>query len=201
MGRLTNIGISRLDVLVSEHGEAGVLEMVVSRVAEGESLSGISRSFGMPYSVLWRWLGAAEGEGDNRVDRMEAYRSALEARADALAHEAMRIAGTPQMGEKERVLADGGVEVTREDMLGHRKLQVDTLLKLAGKWDRKTYGEGKDAGGGAGITVVVQRGAGPVRVEDGRGGVLRIGEVEGQGDLGVDTAAERVIDGDDGCPD
>ena len=36
--------------------------------------------------------------------------------------------------------ADGSTEVRRGDMLGHRKLQIETRLKLLAKWDPKRYG-------------------------------------------------------------
>jgi len=31
--------------------------------------------------------------------------------------------------------------VTTEDMLGHRKLQIETRLKLLAKWNPKKYGD------------------------------------------------------------
>ena len=59
---------------------------------------------------------------------------------DALAAECLAIANTPLEGIRTKVGKDG-VEVTKEDMLGHRKLQVETRLKLLAKWDPKRYGD------------------------------------------------------------
>lgn len=60
--------------------------------------------------------------------------------ADRIAEEALRIANTPQEGVTITVDKDGRKEV-REDMLGHRKLQVDTRLRLLAKWNSGRYGD------------------------------------------------------------
>ena len=122
-----NIGWSRLDRWVEESGDGGVLNEVCSRVAEGESLKNIARSLAMPYSVLWSWL--QDG------DRLEKYRMAQEAAADALASEVLEVADTS--------------EVVRD--------KVDARKWLASKWGKRTYGDAKDGDAKVGITVIVQR--------------------------------------------
>lgn len=72
---------------------------------------------------------------------------------DRIAMDALRIADTPVDGKRIKRSEDG-TEVVVEDMLGHRKLQVETRLKLLAKWDPKRYGdktttELTGAGGGA----------------------------------------------------
>lgn len=59
---------------------------------------------------------------------------------DAIAEEALEIANTPQVGEETE---DDGetVRVRQRDMLGHRKLQVETRLKLLAKWSPEKYGD------------------------------------------------------------
>ena len=110
MGALIRVGYARLDRWVDEAGDGGVMNEVCSRVAEGETLKEIARTVGMPYSVLWNWL---QGEG-----RMELYRQAKEAAAEALADEVLQVADTS--------------EVVRD--------RVDARKWLAGKWarDRKS---------------------------------------------------------------
>jgi hypothetical protein len=127
MGALTTQGFSRLDRYIEEDGDEGVLNTVVSRVAEGESLKDIARSFGMPYSVLWSFL---QVEG-----RLERYRQAQEAAADALASEVLTVADTS--------------EVVRD--------RVDARKWLASKWGPERYGDKKDGDAKVGITVIVQR--------------------------------------------
>lgn len=60
--------------------------------------------------------------------------------ADRIAEEALRIADTPQEGVTITVDKDGEKRVT-EDMLGHRKLQVDTRMRLLAKWNSGRYGD------------------------------------------------------------
>jgi hypothetical protein len=59
---------------------------------------------------------------------------------DAIAEECLRIADTPHMGQKQ-VMGEDGATVTVEDMLGHRKLQVETRLKLLAKFHPSKYGD------------------------------------------------------------
>ena len=67
---------------------------------------------------------------------------------DALAEECLYISDNIQMGKK-KVFTSGAkkeedsVTVTEEDMLGHRKLQIETRLKLLAKFNPKKYGEYK----------------------------------------------------------
>jgi hypothetical protein len=44
------------------------------------------------------------------------------------------------MGETETSSATG-LTITRQDMLGHRKLLIETRLKLLAKWNPKKYGD------------------------------------------------------------
>lgn len=105
-----------MDALVQAHEADGVLHMICDQVSDGMSLSEIGAAEGIKYSVLWKWLSAG--------NRMEAYRLALEARADKEVHETLDI-------------ADGA---TPEDV-NVRKLRVDTRKWAASKWDRNRFGD------------------------------------------------------------
>lgn len=63
---------------------------------------------------------------------------------DVIADECFEIADTPQIGETvtdEEGGEDGDKhKVVREDMLGHRKLRIETRLKLLACWNPKKYG-------------------------------------------------------------
>lgn len=78
---------------------------------------------------------ALEEDFSNRIAH------AREVGYDALAEEALNIADTPVEGVRTETAEDGAVKKTREDMLGHRKLQIDTRLKLLAKWNPKKYGD------------------------------------------------------------
>ncbi len=58
---------------------------------------------------------------------------------DSLAEECLAIANTPVLGRRTKTSTDG-VEVVDEDALGHRKLQIETRLKLLACWNPKKYG-------------------------------------------------------------
>lgn len=83
---------------------------------------------------MHRWL------IDNVQGFCDQYARAREVGLDELAEEALEIADTPQEGEETE---DDGekVKVKRGDMLGHRKLQVDTRKWLLSKLAPKKYGE------------------------------------------------------------
>lgn len=107
---------------------------ICDRLAEGEPLRAICRSEGMPaWRTVYDWI---------RNDDAFATRiaQARDVGFDAIAEEALAIADTPQQGERTEESTEGFKRV-REDMLGHRKLQVETRLKLLAKWCRKRYGE------------------------------------------------------------
>tara|TARA_R110000868_G_scaffold8513_3_gene44066 strand:- start:16117 stop:16629 length:513 start_codon:yes stop_codon:yes gene_type:complete len=59
---------------------------------------------------------------------------------DAMFEDCLRIADTPAMGE---IVTDDGEKVTvkREDMLGHRKLQIETRLRMLAKFNPKKFGD------------------------------------------------------------
>lgn len=112
-----------------------IAALICERLATGESLRAICRDDEMPpESTVRGWV----------LDDVKGF-SAQYARArdiglDALAEETLAIADTPQEGE-ETEQTDDGYKVKRGDMLGHRKLQVDTRKWLLSKLAPKKYGE------------------------------------------------------------
>ena len=104
--------MARLEAVVAL---SETVSVVFQRVCDGESLRVIAKAWGVPVGRFTEWV-LMKHEG--------MYDAALKVRADQLAHEAL---------EK----ADGA----DAESVGPAKLQVDTRLKLAGKWDRSRYGE------------------------------------------------------------
>ena len=102
-------------------------------------------------NIAWRtvyhWL-------EDHKDFAERFAKAREIGFNAIAEEALEIANTPLLGKIETRKGGKLVEVRKEDMLGHRKLQIETRLKLLAKWNPKKYGDeletthkGQPAGG------------------------------------------------------
>jgi len=116
-------------------------QKICDRLSKGEPLAQICRDEGMPAVrtvSLWK-ESHKEFAADFACAREEGY--------DALAAECLAIANTPLEGVESTTKDDGRVEEKRGDMLGHRKLQIETRLKLLAKWDPKRYGEKLALGG------------------------------------------------------
>ncbi len=111
-----------------------VAHKICELLSEGVPLREICRMEGMPYwRTVYLWM-------ERDADLAAHIARAREAGYDALAEECLTIANTPMIGT---VTTDDGEKKTvrEEDMLGHRKLQIETRLKLLAKWNPKKYGE------------------------------------------------------------
>ena len=117
-------------------------ETICAGLAEGRSLLEITQAMGIPYSTAARWeRDIPEHAVNSACAREIGYR--------ALSEECLRIADTPLIGEERTVKPDGSIEVREGDMLGHRRLQIDTRLRLLGKWAPKVFGDKLAVGGDA----------------------------------------------------
>lgn len=130
---------------------AYLAEKICERITEGQSLRTICADEFMPgKATVFRWLAAFPEFRDQ-------YARAREAQADVMAEEILEIADTPEEGERreEGSNKDGAFDKTVvEDMLGHRRLQVDARKWLMSKLAPKKYGDKVTAehtgpGGGA----------------------------------------------------
>jgi len=111
-----------------------VANEICARLAEGEPLRVICRDDHMPaWRTVYDWR-SADPEFAARIAH------ARDVGFDAIAEEALEIADTPVEGVRREVGTDG-VKAVHEDMLGHRKLQVETRLKLLAKWSPSRYGD------------------------------------------------------------
>jgi predicted secreted protein len=135
-----------------------IAKEIVERLSNAEPLRQICRDEGMPeWRTIYDWMyrddkEVALGRG---VGLSAAIARAREIGYDKMAEECLELADTPKFGTKQ-VESEDGVIVTREDMLGHRKLQIETRLKLLAKWNPKKYGERLTHAGDADNPVSVQ---------------------------------------------
>lgn len=134
-----------------------LLDTICARLGKGEPLAAICRDDGMPDpSTVWDWQ-------QRMPEVSQAIARAREAGEDWLAAECLQIADTPVEGVIEKLERDKDgklvvVERRREDMLGHRKLQIETRLKLLSKWNPKKYGDKvsmEHAGPGGGAIAMI----------------------------------------------
>jgi hypothetical protein len=115
-------------------------EEICQRLSEGEPLRKICRDEHMPFwTRIYDWMSK-----DEKLSVAIAY--ARDMGYDAMAEECLIIADTPQLGQAQ-VMDDKGSRITIEDMLGHRKLQIETRLKLLAKFNPKKYGDKVQVGG------------------------------------------------------
>lgn len=112
-----------------------LLEEIYQRLSTGEPMTVICSDAHMPSDRTVRAWEEADAEVSAAIAQARARGF------DAIAWGALTIASTPEVGEETITKADGGIEVRKGDMLGHRKLQIETRLKLLAKWDPKRYGE------------------------------------------------------------
>lgn len=111
-----------------------VADEIVHWIAEGKPLRVFCRENEIAWRTVYDWL-EADPEFATR------FAHARSVGADAIAEETLEIADTPVEGVRTETGGKDGLKETREDMLGHRKLQVETRLKLLAKWFPQKYGD------------------------------------------------------------
>lgn len=155
--------------MTTTYNEAEALAICARLEAEPSlGLREILRQAGVPKSTFHGW------RKDHPVLE-EAYQAAKLDGYDSLAQECLVIADTPAMGVTEKYepveIANPSdpemppvtefqlTERKVEDMLGHRKLQIETRQKLLSKWYPKKYGDKLALAGDndSPLTVVVRR--------------------------------------------
>ncbi len=102
-------------------------------LSEGNTLREFCRQPGRPSNRTIYDKMLQDAEVASRVAR------ARDVGYDVIADDCMRIADTQILGRRTK-RSDDGVEVVDEDALGHRKLQIETRLKLLACWNPKKYG-------------------------------------------------------------
>jgi len=113
---------------------------ICERLSAGEPLRQICRDAHMPHwTQMYEWK-ARDPELSLRVAQ------AREAGYDAMAEELLEISDTMHYGE---TIVEGGKNplITTADMLGHRKLRIETRLKLLACWNPAKYGNKVQVGG------------------------------------------------------
>jgi hypothetical protein len=168
----------------SDKDRERIIAHVLTHVSAGRSVSEIlGEDDGMPdQATFWRWH--FEDWQELRGKLASARENGVEARME----EAVQVARTPMLGEivtverdpelqqdidegQEPTKLDGSpyegmiVKVRKEDMLGHRKLLVDTLIKSAQMLKPKTYGPKLDlTSGGERLTLASELDAARKRI-------------------------------------
>jgi len=122
-----------------------LVPQICERLAKGETLTSICSDLGVTRQTVNAW----RRDDENIANQIQAAR---DDGYDAIADECLDIADNTQEGV-EVVERGGKKEYHHGDMLGHRKLRIETRLKLLAKWDPKRYGEKQHHELSGGLTV------------------------------------------------
>jgi hypothetical protein len=123
-------------------------DRICSELAEGKSLRAVCAQVGMPVpATVLNWAEAHPEFG-------EQYARARERGYQLLADEIVDIADTPVLGVETKIKPDGTRETTEGDMLGHRRLQVDTRKWMLSKMLPKIYGDKLDLAHSGSVKIV-----------------------------------------------
>lgn len=109
-------------------------DKIVAQVSDGIPLRQVAREANISWVTIYSWMETHKGFFE-RIAR------ARDLGQEAILEDALRIADTPLVGVVNTYKDGALVETKEEDMLGHRKLQIETRLKLLAKWNPKKYGD------------------------------------------------------------
>lgn len=131
-----------------------IARIICEQLSEGVPLRQICReNAGFPaWRTVYDWMGRDE-------ELSASIARARDIGYDAIAEECLQIADTIELGQKQ-VMTDEGAATTIEDMLGHRKLRIETRLKLLAKFHPTKYGDKLGLHGVAGAAPIVTEDAG-----------------------------------------
>lgn len=108
---------------------------LIAWIAEGKTVREWCRIPGNPcYATVYDWK-----DKDPSFNTRFAY--AREVGEEVLSQECLAIADTPQSGQVVTEKPDGSTEIKTGDMIEHRKLRIETRLKLLAKWNPSKYGD------------------------------------------------------------
>lgn len=117
-----------------KHRKEDHCEKIVEWISNGKTLRDYCRQENAPsFTVVYKWL-------EDDADFSAHFARAREIGYDVIAQECLAIADSQMECKKVTRYSDGETTVI-EDALGHRKLQIETRLKLLAKWSPKKYGE------------------------------------------------------------
>jgi predicted secreted protein len=119
-----------------------IARIICEQLSEGIPLRQICReNAGFPaWRTVYDWMAKDDALGSAGVGLSASIARARDIGYDAIAEECLQIADNIELGQKQ-VMTDEGSATTVEDMLGHRKLRIETRLKLLAKFHPTKYGD------------------------------------------------------------
>lgn len=105
--------------------------------------------------LVYQWLNPEHHKYD--AEFANSYARAREVRTEKIFEEMLEIADTTKKGKRKKTTKDG-VEISEEDMLGHRRLQIETRQWMLARMMPKKYGNK--------LETTLQGGDKPIEVVD-----------------------------------
>jgi hypothetical protein len=116
--------------------------LICAELAKGKALRTVCNLPGLPHlDTVFEWL-------HTHPEFAEQYARAKQESADAMAEEVLYLSDHTKTGTVIVTKENGQTEVRKGDMLGHRKLQIDTRKWLMAKMKPKRYGDRLDVTSG-----------------------------------------------------
>lgn len=104
-------------------------------IESGKTLRAYCRQDGKPsYGTVYDWL-------EEDAEQNSRFAHARDLGEAQILQECLEIADNTQIGEIVTQKPDGSQEIKTADMIEHRKLRIETRLKLLAKWNPKKYGD------------------------------------------------------------
>lgn len=111
---------------------------ICENLALGNSLRSVCQGDNIPsVKTVFNWM-------RTYPEFLQQYARAKEESADAMAEELLYIADNQEIGTTTTTKGDGSVETKEEDMLGHRRLKIESRKWLMAKMKPKRYGDKLD---------------------------------------------------------
>lgn len=121
-------------ILWTPEKKAEVFEEILEYIRGGMSLSKATKQPGtFGWSAFYNYM-------DTDPELEQKYVRACKVRADFIFDEMQEIADTTEEGIV-TVVDENGTKVTKQDMLGHRRLKVDTRKWVLGRLNSTKYGD------------------------------------------------------------
>lgn len=135
--------------MMTPEEKESIFNDILDEITEGRALTNILKDPGMfsPNS-FFKYI----QEND---DKRELYARACEVRHELLFDRMLNIAEVPEEGD-ETTLDHNGIKIVTKDMLGHRRLKIDTIKWQLGKLNPKKYGDKLDLSSESKITFAAE---------------------------------------------
>ena len=122
----------------SEIDKTRIVNEVCGRILSGEAVRNIMKDSTLPdFSTLLEWVSVDE-------IKSKQYARAMEIRGELLFEEMLEIADTTEEGTVIETDDQGRIKERVGDMLGHRRLRVDTRKWYLSKLNPKKFGDKTD---------------------------------------------------------